>query len=326
MAFSLSRRTFFAGSAAGVAASGLGLAAVPARADDHAAHGGFFQGVQRRKVGSATVYALSDGALALDASVFPAVDDAAFASAHAAEFLPAGPVATAVNAYLIEIGDERILIDSGTADLFGPTLGKLEAALSAAGLETDSISKVFLTHLHPDHAGGMLREGKPRFANAEVRFHAAEDFWLSEDNKAAAPDSAKPFFDNAMAVAAAYGDNVARIDGDSAVIAPGLTAMAMTGHTPGHMGLMLESEGAQLLIWGDIIHNQTLQFADPSITIAFDTTPEEAAQTRARVLDQVVVDRLMVAGMHLDFPGFGHIDQLSGGGYHFLPARFPYAD
>jgi len=285
-----------------------------------------FQGVQRRRIGDVTVHALSDGFLQLDQSVFPAVDGEQFAEAHRADFTTTEAVNTAVNAYLIEAGDELILVDSGAGVLFGETLGRLPQALAAAGVDPAAIGHIFVTHLHGDHVGGLTQDGAAVFPNARMIVHQADvDFWLNPDVRASAPDGMDPFFAMAVNSAAPYQEAMHVVSGQQADILPGLTAIHLPGHTPGHMGLHIESGDQRLLIWADIIHNQALQFADPSITLSFDVDQEQAAATRAQVMDMVATDRLLVAGSHLDFPSFGHVDALSTG-YRLIPARFPYTD
>ena len=78
-----------------------------------------------------------------------------------------------MNAFLIQHGGKTILVDSGTRDLYGPTLGKLPAALAAAGVSPDDINHVVLTHMHNDHVGGLVDgAGAAVFRNAQL--HVAE--------------------------------------------------------------------------------------------------------------------------------------------------------
>jgi glyoxylase-like metal-dependent hydrolase (beta-lactamase superfamily II) len=83
--------------------------------------------------------------------------------------------------------------------------------------------------------------------------------------------------------------------------------MALPGHTAGHSGFHLESEGSSALIWGDIVHFPQIQIARPDVSIAFDQDPHLAAATRSRLLDIASSDRLLVAGMHLGELGFAYI-------------------
>jgi glyoxylase-like metal-dependent hydrolase (beta-lactamase superfamily II) len=73
-----------------------------------------------------------------------------------------------------------------------------------------------------------------------------------------------------------------------------------------------------MLVWGDIIHNAALQFARPEITLAFDTDQQQAATARKRAFDMAASDKLLVAGMHLPYPGLGYVER-SGEQYRYHP-------
>lgn len=102
---------------------------------------------------------------------------------------------------------------------------------------------------------------------------------------------------------------------------PGITAVALPGHTPGHTGFRLASGDRKLLIWGAIVHAQALQFARPDWAIAFDVDPDAAVTTRKRLLDMVATDRIAIAGAHLVFPGTGHVAR-SGDADAFVASPF----
>ena len=117
-----------------------------------------------------------------------------------------------------------------------------------------------------------------------------------------------------------YADRIRRVGSGEAV--PGLTLEAAPGHTPGHSMVRVASGPSQLLVWGDIVHAAALQFQQPDWSIAFDTDPNQAAASRKRVFDQAAADRLLVAGMHLPFPGVGHVTR-RGDGYGYVPQSWP---
>jgi glyoxylase-like metal-dependent hydrolase (beta-lactamase superfamily II) len=101
-------------------------------------------------------------------------------------------------------------------------------------------------------------------------------------------------------------------------IGPGVEAIALPGHTLGHSGYVFTSGNERLLIWGDVVHNAALQFARPDWTLAFDLDQAKAAATRKRVFDMAASDRLLVAGMHLPYPGLGFIER-NANEYRFHP-------
>ena len=302
------------------APAALALTAAPMGAFAQATQ---FLAVRRQSLGSMTVTALSDGFLPLGHDVLSGIDQTDFdALVTAARLDPTNPVG-AVNAYLVEDADRVILIDAGTGAIFGATLGHLLSNLAIAGYEPEAVTHVIATHLHPDHVGGAVTDAGALFPNAELIVPTADHtFFTNPDIRAAAPEEVRGFFDIAVSAVEAYGDRLTLIDGAQS-IAPGITAMPLPGHTPGHTGYMLESDGQALLIWGDLVHVPAVQFARPEVTIAFDTDAAQAAATRARLYDQVATDGVMIAGMHMPFPGFGYVDR-AGGAYAFVPAPWDY--
>ncbi len=298
------------------------IAARPALADGHGLDTPKLATL-RYKLGAAQVTAISDGYIPISAEVLTGVDEEQFAD-HMAKAYRTSPAA-GVNAYLVEIGEELILIDAGTGPALGDTLGLLPGAMDSLGVAPTDITKVIATHLHPDHIGSLMIDGVNAFTNAELV--ASEDdiaFWSAEANAAGAPDAFKPFFDLAKAVVDSFGERVVPAKGGMSPAA-GLTLMPMPGHTPGHMGVMLESDGEQLLFWGDIIHVGAVQFQRPDVTIAFDVDQAKAAATRASVMDMAATDGMRVAGAHLDFPGLGYVER-QGQSYAWVPAAYPYGE
>jgi Zn-dependent hydrolases, including glyoxylases len=120
----------------------------------------------------------------------------------------------------------------------------------------------------------------------------------------------------------AWGDRVETFTGE-ATLAPGVTAVPMPGHTVGHTGLRVESNGQQMLIWADLIHVGAVQFARPEVTIGFDTDQDRARATWLQVMDAAATDRLLIAGSHIGFPGVGYVER-QGEGYHFTPMPWQY--
>jgi glyoxylase-like metal-dependent hydrolase (beta-lactamase superfamily II) len=105
---------------------------------------------------------------------------------------------------------------------------------------------------------------------------------------------------------------------------PGVTAIPRHGHTPGHTTFLISSGNDQLLIWGDIVHVPEVQTARPEVCMEFDTDANAAAAARRQVFDMVASDRLLVTGMHLNFPGFAHLVR-RGTGYQLIPAAWEQA-
>ncbi len=309
----ITRRTF------GLAALGGTLAAVPALAKAPFA-GLQAPGVYRLKVGTYEVTILSDGSFPLEPKIFSG-DAGGAAKLLEGAFLPQNVVPTSVNEWLVNTGDKLVLVDTGTSNLFGPTLGRMVRNLAAAGVDPSAVDTVIITHMHPDHVGGLLTPDKQIvFPNAGVLVNETDyRFWTSAEIAAKAPDDFKPFFDMARAAIKPYADT-GRVTffKDGAELAPGMTAIAAPGHTVGHTMVRVSSQGNDLLLWGDIVHNAALQFAEPERALLFDTDQPTAIASRKRVFDMAAADRLAIAGAHLPFPGIGHVAKAAVG-YAYVP-------
>lgn len=282
-------------------------------------------GVYRLKVGTIEVTAVLDGHLDLPQALFPKATDGEAGTLLERAALPRGtPVNAPVNTYLVNSGDRLVMIDTGTATAMGPTLGLMPRNLAASGVTPDQVDVVLMTHLHPDHANGLITpDGKPFFPNAEVVVAGTEyDFWNDQGIMNQAPKDVQAFFQMAQAAVKPYADakRLRRISADGEVV-PGIAAIAAPGHTPGHTGYRITSGDQQLLVWGDIVHAAAFQFAKPDWSIAFDTSQDMAAASRKRMFDMTATDRITVAGMHLPFPGIGHVVR-DGDGYRFVPVAW----
>ena len=164
-------------------------------------------------------------------------------------------------------------------------------------------------------------DGKVAFPNAEVAVSELDyKFWLDEGIASRAPSDMQGFFKLARDAMKLYGDRVKRFTAPTEV-SPGVQALPAPGHTIGHTMYRISSGKDQLLIWGDIVHVQALQFARPGASLAFDSDQAQAAATRKRVFDMSAKDGVMVAGMHLSFPGLGYVER-GAGGYAYAPAQF----
>jgi glyoxylase-like metal-dependent hydrolase (beta-lactamase superfamily II) len=225
---------------------------------------------------------------------------------------PNEPVYLSVNAFLLEGRGVRALIDAGTSNTLGPALGQLPANLRAAGVAPHSITHILLTHIHPDHSNGLIDDaGNKWFPNAEVVVQEDEiKFWVDRDLSQAAHERQRVNMVNSRKAFAPYAKQTSRIrDGE---FLSGIIAEKSPGHTPAHNTWTIEGGGDSLIVWGDTIHMSSIQLARPEATWIFDADPALAVQSRERLLDRVSADRTRIAGMHLDFPGYGFVKRREG--------------
>ena len=302
----------------------LAVSATAATADE-AQHTASTPAYYRLKLGDLEIVALSDGTRTLNAhqlvNIEPAALDRALAGAD-----QSNPVPTSFNAFLVDTGRRRILIDSGAGSLWGPKLGQLTASLRAAGYGPEQIDEIYFTHLHTDHVGGLMDGDQLRFPNAVVRASQQEaDYWLSPAHLNRAADDDKGSFRNAMTSIYPYAaaQHFQTFDGDIE-LAPGIRAIASGGHTAGHTSYLIESRGQRLLVWGDMLHVAAVQFAAPQATMRFDFDRDLAVATRRQAYAAAARDGYLIAGAHLPFPGLGRVSA-SAGGYRWIPVNSPRA-
>lgn len=275
-------------------------------------------GLHHLQLGDIAVTSLNDGQFDADIGWVDGVP-AEESEAMLRDSFRALPPRITVSCFLLQMGGKRVLVDAGTGSAYGHVLGAAPSRLAALGVAPESIGSVLVTHAHVDHIHGLIHDdGSARYPNAEIVINAAETgFWLNKDVQAAAPESAQDYFAIAQRSLAPYSERMRLVnDGDEAL--PGITAMHLPGHTPGHTGWVIASGSETLLIWGDVVHMPGIQFARPEAAMAFDIDAGLGRRSRSRALDMVATDKLKLAGMHLDFPTFGHVRR-AGTGYAFEP-------
>lgn len=280
-------------------------------------------GYYRVSVGAFEVTALSDGWLNLEPTKLlqgrsgeRITQD--LTAAHITE-----PVATSMNAFLVNTGTKLVLIDTGGAGNMGTDGGKLMQSLRNAGYTPAQIDEIYITHMHGDHVGNLSTEGKPNFPNAIVRADKADaSFWLGEAALAAAAEGSKPSFRMAQDELDPYvkAGRFKPFDGNTE-LTPGIRSVARHGHTPGHNGYLIESGQQKLEVIGDLIHVGAVQFPHPEVVIRFDSDSAAASIDRRKAFDAAAKDGRLIAAAHLSFPGIGYINA-EGAGYRWVPVNY----
>lgn len=279
-------------------------------------------GYYRVWLGDFEVTALSDGTSPFQSAWLTNVTPARIDKALAREFL-SSPVETSFNAYLVNTGQKIVLVDVGSGALLGPRLGKLLTSLAAAGYQPGQIDEIYVTHLHADHVGGLMKGNDLAFPNAIVRAdkHDAA-YWLSDENLKKAPADMKLFFEGARTSLNPYimAGRFKPFDGDTQLV-PGMKAVATRGHTPGHTFIVAESKGKRIVFWGDLVHVAALQLPDPSVTVVFDVNSKAAAAQRRKAFADAVKHGDLIAASHISFPGIGRL-RAEGKGYAWQPINY----
>lgn len=324
----LSRRGLIAGTAAGLIAAPALMAGRWTGSIAEAAEGmattSMGEGIRPLKLGSFRVTVIRDGARTADKvnETFGTNQTKEDVAALLKEnFLPEDQFVNSFSPVLVETGTEKILFDTGMGEMgqsFGA--GRLTDGLAAAGVKPDDITIVVLTHLHPDHFGGLMTSGAPAFPKARYVFGETEfAFWTSPDRKGT---PAEKNHEVVMQAVAPLKDRATFLkEGDSVV--SGITAMLAPGHTPGHMIFGIESEGRKLMLTADTCNHYVLSLQRPDWEVRFDADKAGAAASRKKVFDMIATDRLAFIGYHMPFPAVGFVEK-SGPGYRFVPASYQF--
>lgn len=268
------------------------------------------------ELGQFRITPVSDGTLATNVEVVLGLDRPAAESLAGTD--ATGRVVIPVTSFLVRgIPGATILIDAGSGTQMQPTLGRLPEQLARRGVAAETITHILLTHVHPDHANGLIDEADAAiFPNAELVLSADEaNFWRQEPRGPEPPNLVRQRARNRRNLAP-YLDRLRLVkDGGEAL---GFTAMVTPGHTPGHTCWRLDTPAGALLAWGDIVHIASVQLPRPDAGVTYDLDADRARASRARILDMAASDRLLIAGAHVTEPGLGAITR-AGSGYRFEP-------
>jgi glyoxylase-like metal-dependent hydrolase (beta-lactamase superfamily II) len=317
-AMPLTRRSLLAGSALAAASAALPVDRVPAAAPPA---GKAAPAIYRFKVGNYELTAIYDGVWHRDVDgTF--VRNAPLGDVQQAltdNFMPANKISIPFTTLAVNTGAKLILIDTGTGGQVAPTAGTFGNNLAAAGIDPKAVDTILVSHFHPDHINGIkTKDNALVFPNAEINVPAPEwAFWMDDANMNAAPEATRGAFRNARRIFGDIAGTVKRFDAGKEV-APGISAIAAAGHTPGHTAFAVASGSNALLVLSDTTNHPALFARNPEWQAVFDMDGAMAVANRKKLLDRAAADRMLVQGYHFPFPASGHIAR-RGTGFEFVP-------
>lgn len=221
------------------------------------------------------------GPTAQPTKLFPEVPDSLWATLGLQDGVP-----SSVSCFLLQTDGKKILLDAG----LGAPFSQLIPKLAELGVSPDSLELIYLTHLHPDHIGGLLKDGQVAFPKADVYVNRVEaEAWQAMQGDAG---------DLAKAVLSAYKDQLHLFEAGDTLIG-NVRTIAAYGHTPGHTLFQKDS----ILVIADLIHGSALQLDHPEYCPTFDMDPDVARESRIRILKYARENNITMYGMHLPEPG-----------------------
>lgn len=297
----------------------------PAFAKISAPANGQSAGYFRFTLGEAKLTVVSDGHFTTPAQDLGVnADEAEIAAFMFAHFQDASTHYEHTNHVVIELGDNKILVDVGSGHRFLPTTGRMLENLAASGIGEDEITHVALTHAHPDHIWGIRDDfDEAIFPDAEYLIGKTEfEWWMTEDRVNQVEASDQSMVLGAVNSLTAVQPQLNIVSDDHEIV-PGIRMIATPGHTMGHMSLIVESEGQGLMITGDSIRDPYVSLERPDWVAKIDMDPELSVKTRKSLLDKAVADRMSVLSYHFPFPGVGHVIK-DNEAYRFIPALWKW--
>jgi glyoxylase-like metal-dependent hydrolase (beta-lactamase superfamily II) len=220
----------------------------------------------------------------------------------------------------LKVRDQVILIDSGTGGhpLYGQGNGRLFESMAAAGLDPKAVKTILISHLHGDHIYGLMKNetNEQVFPDAEIVVPAAELKWWTRPGVESLDlgPTRKGLAQRIQATLATW-KNVRPFEGEPELL-PGVHTLQAAGHSPGMVTHLVSSGGRQFLITADVVNLAPHIQTNPEWQLSIDQDPQMAVETRRKIFDRAVADKLTISGTHWLMPNAGTLVK-DGNGYAF---------
>ncbi|MBW7873799.1 MAG: MBL fold metallo-hydrolase [Ignavibacteria bacterium] len=206
----------------------------------------------------------------------------------------ANRIKLAARLMLIEWDNEKLLIDTGMGDKWDEKSKKiydihtdisLEKELAKKGLTTGQITKVLLTHLHFDHAGGNTKNVKgkilPTFPNAQYYVRKQNFEWALSPSERDIRDYMHENF-----VPLAEEGVLTLLEDRDTELAEGIILHELNGHTFGHQCVQVTDGSQSLFYCADLF--PTYAHVPLPYIMGFDLQPLITLQDKKKILTKAI--------------------------------------
>jgi glyoxylase-like metal-dependent hydrolase (beta-lactamase superfamily II) len=284
-------------------------------------------GWYRYKLGSFEITVVTDGV-----NTFKFADDHVgnktrdeVNAAQLAAYFEKDMMTTPYNPIAVNTGSKLVVIDTGTGEAnyerSKGVAGQFMSNLAAAGIDRNAVDAVIISHYHGDHINGLLKADKSlAYPNAEILVPAAEHtFFMDDGEMSRAPKGRmETVFRNVRQVFAGEVLKRVRTYEPGKEVVPGITAVATNGHSWAHNSHVVASGASKVFVQGDVTHVPWLFVRNPGWHAFYDQDPVKAEETRRKVYDMLVAEKMLVQGFHYPFPSLAYVEK-TGTGYREIP-------
>jgi glyoxylase-like metal-dependent hydrolase (beta-lactamase superfamily II) len=214
----------------------------------------------------------------------------------------------ALNCLFVETPAGRVLVETGIGERVTDKVREMRKyeglpiveAMAAASFDAASVDLVVMSHLHFDHAGGLLRaDGSKAFPRARIVAQRAEWDIALDDNSRIVASYDQP----ELRLVQEWGSGGA-VEGERELL-PGVSVIATGGHSKGHQAIVVRGANQTLAFFGDL--GMRPWSANPRWVTAFDDFPLDSVEIKGELFARAAADGWLIALSHEPLTPIGRL-------------------